>query len=156
MQHDFAVTLRWRPTPPAEREIGGDYSHEAVVHADEHAYLVTSAAAGFGGDARLWNPEELLMAAVSQCHMLSFLYAAHRAGVAVSDYKDEVTASMTYQGGSGSMDRVTLNLRIATDASVDEVDRLHDEAKVMCVMRASIKCPVDIVSVLEPLGTDLD
>lgn len=146
MNHEFAVTLQWRPTPPAEREIGGDYSHEAIVQAEDHAVLVTSAAGAFGGDIRLWNPEELFMAALSQCHMLSFLYAAHRAGVPIVDYSDDVSGTMVYQGGSGEMTSVTLRPKVTTTADAEVVDRLHDEAKEMCVMRASVKCPVDIVS----------
>ncbi|MDP4586292.1 MAG: OsmC family protein [Microbacteriaceae bacterium] len=115
--------------------------------ADKHAALVASAAEGFGGDVRLWNPEELLMAAIAQCHMLSFLYAAHEAGIDIVDYVDETRGTMNYQGGKGSMTNVTLRLTITTTASAVDVERLHDEAKELCVMRASVNFPILIESV---------
>lgn len=147
MNHDFEIRLRWRKTHPSAREIGGDYSHESILTSDKHAALVASAAEGFGGDVRLWNPEELLMAAIAQCHMLSFLYAAHQAGIDIEDYVDETRGAMNYQGGKGAMTSVTLNPTITTVASEADVDRLHEEAKGMCVMRASVNFPILVESV---------
>jgi organic hydroperoxide reductase OsmC/OhrA len=147
MNHDFEIRLRWSKIHPSAREIGGDYSHESILTADKHASLVASAAEGFGGDVRLWNPEELLMAAIAQCHMLSFLYAAHQAGIEIVDYADETRGTMNYQGGKGAMTSVTLRPTITTTASETDVDRLHEEAKVMCVMRASVNFPIHVESV---------
>jgi organic hydroperoxide reductase OsmC/OhrA len=147
MNHNFEIRLRWHNSNPTEREIGGDYSHESIITSDKHATLVASAAEGFGGDERLWNPEELLMAAIAQCHMLSFLYAAHEAGIEIVDYVDEITGTMNYQGGAGTMTSVTLRPTIETNASEAEVNRLHDEAKAMCVLRASVNFPVNVESV---------
>ena len=147
MNHDFDIRLRWHNTDPNAREIGGEYSHESIVTAEKHAALVTSAAGAFGGDVRLWNPEELLMAAIAQCHMLSFLYAAHQRGIEIVDYVDETRGTMSYQGGAGAMTSVTLRPTVTTLASEAEVDQLHDEAKAMCVLRASVNFPVHVDSV---------
>jgi organic hydroperoxide reductase OsmC/OhrA len=147
MNHNFEIRLRWHNTNPTEREIGGDYSHESIITSDKHATLVASAAEGFGGDVRLWNPEELLMAAIAQCHMLSFLYAAHEAGIDVVDYVDETTGTMNYQGGAGAMTSVTLRPTVLTNESAEDVDRLHEQAKAMCVLRASVNFPVNVESV---------
>ena len=155
MNHNFEIRLRWHNSNPPEREIGGEYSHESIITSDKHATLVASAAEGFGGDARLWNPEELLMAAIAQCHMLSFLYAAHEAGIALADYVDETTGTMRYQGGSGVMTSVTLRPTIETTASAADVDRLHEEAKAMCVLRASVNFPVNVESVTTLPGANL-
>lgn len=148
MTHDFAVTLRWHRTPVSDRQIGGNYSHESVVTSAGHPVIVASAAEDFGGDTRLWNPEELLMAAIAQCHMLSFLYAAHEAGVAITDYSDEVSGTMEYQGGSGAMTEVVLRPHVVTDANTDTVDALHEAAKAMCVLRSSVNFPIKLVSVV--------
>ncbi len=156
MNHNFEIRLRWHNSNSAGREIGGDYSHESIITSDKHATLVASAAEGFGGDARLWNPEELLMAAIAQCHMLSFLYAAHEAGIAIADYVDETTGTMSYQGGSGVMTSVTLRPTIETTASAADVDRLHEEAKAMCVLRASVNFPVNVESVTTLPGANLN
>jgi len=156
MDHNFEIRLRWHHSDHPEREIGGDYSHESIITSDKHATLVASAAEGFGGDVRLWNPEELLMAAIAQCHMLSFLYAAHEAGIAIADYVDETTGTMSYQGGSGVMTSVTLRPTIETTASAADVDRLHEEAKAMCVLRASVNFPVNVESVTILPGANLN
>jgi len=156
MNHDFTIRLRWHATPPAEREIGGDYSHESIITSDEHAALVASAAGGFGGDTRLWNPEELLMAAIAQCHMLSFLYAAHEAGIEIVDYADETHGTMNYQGGSGAMTSVTLRPTIETMATAVEVDQLHERAKSMCVLRASVNFPITVESVVTTPSANLE
>ena len=156
MNHNFEIRLRWHNSNPPEREIGGEDSHESIITSDKHATLVASAAEGFGGDARLWNPEELLMAAIAQCHMLSFLYAAHEAGIAIADYVDETTGTMSYQGGSGVMMSVTLRPTIETTASAADVDRLHEEAKAMCVLRASVNFPVNVESVTTLPGANLN
>lgn len=148
MNHDFDIRLRWHKTPASAREIGGEYSHESIVTSDKHSALVVSAAEGFGGDTRLWNPEELLMAAIAQCHMLSFLYAAHEAGIEIVDYVDETTGTMSYQGGSGAMTSVTLRPTVTCSASQSDIDRLHDEAKTMCVLRASVNFPIHLESVI--------
>lgn len=150
MTYDFEIRLRWRKTHPTEREIGGDYSHESILTADKHAALVASAAGAFGGDTRLWNPEELLMAAIAQCHMLSFLYAAHQSNIEIFDYVDETRGTMEYQGGSGAMTSVTLRPTIETNASPADIDRLHEEAKAMCVLRASVNFPIHVDSVTAP------
>ncbi len=156
MNHNFEIRLRWHNARPPEREIGGDYSHESIITSDKHATLVASAAGGFGGDVRLWNPEELLMAAIAQCHMLSFLYAAQEAGISIVDYVDDITGAMSYQGGSGAMTGVTLRPTIETIASAADVDRLHDEAKAMCVLRASVNFPITIESVVARPGANLN
>jgi organic hydroperoxide reductase OsmC/OhrA len=156
MNHNFEIRLRWHNSNPTEREIGGDYSHEAIITSDKHATLVASAAEGFGGDVRLWNPEELLMAALAQCHMLSFLYAAHEAGIEIADYVDETSGTMNYQGGAGAMTSVTLRPTIETNASEADVNRLHDEAKAMCVLRASVNFPVTVESVTIPPAVNLN
>jgi organic hydroperoxide reductase OsmC/OhrA len=150
MNHDFEIRLRWRKTHPSAREIGGDYSHESILTSDKHAALVASAAEGFGGDVRLWNPEELLMSAIAQCHMLSFLYAAHQSGIEIEDYADETRGTMNYQGGKGAMTSVTLRPTITTTASEADVDRMHEEAKKLCVMRASVNFPILVESVTVP------
>jgi organic hydroperoxide reductase OsmC/OhrA len=96
------------------------------------------------------------MAAIAQCHMLSFLYAAHEAGIEIVDYVDETSGTMSYQGGSGAMTNVTLRPVIETNASESDVNRLHDEAKAMCVLRASVNFPVNVEPVTTLPGANLN
>ena len=147
MRHSFAVNLRWRNTRAFDGELVREYSHEGFATVPGHAPIVTSAAVDFGGDPHLWNPEELLMAALSQCHLLSFLYIANRDGIAIEDYIDEVTGEMDFSGGTGAMASVTLKPTVYTLTDPEVVATMHEEAKGMCVMRASVNFPVHLEAV---------
>lgn len=145
MRHTFALNLRWRNTRAFDGELVREYSHEGFATIPGHAAIVTSAATDFGGDPNLWNPEELLMTAIAQCHLLSFLYIANRDGIDIVDYIDEVEGAMDFSGGSGRMQSVTLKPTVYTEADPAVIAAMHEEAKGMCVMRASVNFPIDIV-----------
>jgi organic hydroperoxide reductase OsmC/OhrA len=151
MRHNFELNLRWRNTQEFDGDLVRHYSHEGYVSIPGHGSLVTSAAEAFGGDPNLWNPEELLMSAISQCHLLSFMFVANRDGVEVFDYLDDVSGEMEYHGGSGAMQSVTLRPSVVTNADPAEIERLHEEAKSFCVMRSSVNFPIHVeVSVRAP------
>lgn len=142
MRHTFAVNLRWRNTRAFDGELVREYSHEGFATIPGHAALVTSAATDFGGDPNLWNPEELLMTAIAQCHLLSFLYIANRDGIEIVDYTDEVEGAMDFSGGTGAMHSVTLKPVVVTEADPAVIGAMHEEAKGMCVMRQSVNFPI--------------
>ncbi|MFM2412496.1 MAG: hypothetical protein RLZZ587_829 [Actinomycetota bacterium] len=142
MRHTFAVNLRWRNTRAFDGELVREYSHEGFATIPGHAALVTSAATDFGGDPNLWNPEELLMTAIAQCHLLSFLYIANRDGIEIVDYTDEVEGAMDFSGGTGAMHSVTLKPLVITEADPAVIGAMHEEAKGMCVMRQSVNFPI--------------
>jgi organic hydroperoxide reductase OsmC/OhrA len=142
MRHTFALNLRWRNTRAFDGELVREYSHEGFAIIPGHAALVTSAAPDFGGDPNLWNPEELLMTAIAQCHLLSFLYIANRDGIEIVDYIDDVEGSMDFSGGTGAMHSVTLKPVVVTEADPAVIAAMHEEAKGMCVMRQSVNFPI--------------
>lgn len=154
MRHTFAVNLRWRNTRAFDGELVREYSHEGFATIPGHAALVTSAATDFGGDPNLWNPEELLMTAIAQCHLLSFLYIANRDGIEIVDYTDEVEGAMDFSGGTGAMHSVTLKPVVVTEADPAVIGAMHEEAKGMCVMRQSVNFPIIVAGdVLRPEPT---
>jgi organic hydroperoxide reductase OsmC/OhrA len=149
MRHSFAVNLRWRNTQAFDGDLSREYSHEGFATIPGHAAIVTTAATDFGGDPNLWNPEELLMTALAQCHLLSFLYIANRDGIEIVDYIDEVTGEMEFSGGTGRMSSVTLAPVVVTEADPASIAAMHEEAKGMCVMRASVNFPVHLEAVVQ-------
>ncbi len=71
----------------------------------------------FHGDRQRYNPEQLLLAALSQCHMLSFLHVAVKHGVVVTAYEDRAEGLMrTNRDGSGQFESVTLKPRVTVAA----------------------------------------
>jgi organic hydroperoxide reductase OsmC/OhrA len=99
----------------------------------------------FRGDKSKHNPEELLVAALSSCHMLSFLHECVKAGVVVTDYMDRATGTMveTTDGG-GKFTEVTLHPEVTvTEASmIPKTNELHKKASELCFIASSVNFPV--------------
>jgi len=85
-----------------------DYSRDHDVSAAGPPVLPGSSDPHFHGDADRWNPEELLVAALSQCHLLAFLHAAADSGVVVVDYADAASGTLHTEGTGGRMTGVVL------------------------------------------------
>jgi organic hydroperoxide reductase OsmC/OhrA len=99
----------------------------------------------FRGLAERWNPEELLVASLSQCHMLWYLVLCARAGVIVTEYTDRPSGTMVETPeGSGHFTEVTLRpeVTIATPDLLDEATKLHAKAHEMCFIANSTNFPV--------------
>jgi organic hydroperoxide reductase OsmC/OhrA len=93
------------------------------------------------------DPEEAFVAAVSSCHMLSYLFLAAQAGFLVRSYEDTAVGAMTKnERGVPWVSTVTLAPRIVYDTtkspSAEEEDRLHHEAHETCFIANSIKTNV--------------
>jgi len=107
--------------------------------------LVGTADPAFRGDPQRHNPEDLLVAALSSCHMLSYLALCARNHVPVVSYSDEATGVMsTTPDGGGRFTGVTLRPRVEiTDpGKADEARKLHDKAHEQCFIASSVTFPV--------------
>jgi organic hydroperoxide reductase OsmC/OhrA len=107
--------------------------------------LAGSSDRAFRGDPNRWNPEQLLLAAASQCHLLAYLHQAASHGVVVTAYVDEPTAVMTEDGaGGGRFTEIVLHPTV-TVAGADQVataERLHEDANRTCFIANSLALPV--------------
>ena len=106
--------------------------------------LLGSADKPFRGDPSRWNPEELLLAALSQCHLLSYLHVAVTHGVVVTGYRDDPVGLMTQQGIGGHFTQVVLHpvVTVADPYHVELAGRLHAEAGAACFIASSVNFPV--------------
>ncbi|MFC7327717.1 OsmC family protein [Marinactinospora rubrisoli] len=144
-QHHFEVRVRWTGNTGSGTTGYRSYERSHEVEAAGKPTLPGSADVAFRGDASRWNPEELLMAALSQCHMLSYLAVAVAAKVNVVDYTDTATGTMvTRLDGSGEFTEVTLHpvVTVAAAESVDTAERLHERASELCFIARSVNFPV--------------
>ncbi len=98
----------------------------------------------FLGDAHGYHPEELLLAALSSCHLLWYLHLCADAGVVVLSYHDDAEASLEEGPSGGAMTGAVLRPRVevATQAMVGEARRLHGEAARRCFVARSVAFPV--------------
>jgi organic hydroperoxide reductase OsmC/OhrA len=149
--HSYDVTVAWTGNrgsgTSGYREYGRD--HKVTVSGAEEAErpqpIAGSSDSAFRGDAARWNPEQLLVAALAQCHMLSYLHVCATAGIVVTGYTDEAHGTMTETtDGGGHFTEVVLRPRV-TVASPDMVEKaaaLHREAHERCFIANSVNFPV--------------
>jgi organic hydroperoxide reductase OsmC/OhrA len=145
LEHHYAVTTSWTGNRGTGTSGYRDYGRDHTIAAEGKPSIPGSADPSFRGDAERWNPEELLLSALSQCHMLSYLHAASRAGVTVVSYDDDAVATMQQTpDGGGHLTSATLRPRVViTDAAqLALAAELHHEAQRMCFIAASVNFPV--------------
>lgn len=144
-EHKYSLTVRWTGNLGEGTSTYRGYSRDHDVMIPGLPVLPGSADPTFHGNKERYNPEQLLLAALAQCHMLSFLHVAVRNGVVVTDYEDAATGLMHLnKDGSGQFESVTLNPRVtvADPAHVDLVAELHHEANRLCFIARSVNFPV--------------
>lgn len=143
-EHRFACTLTWTGADAGPTTSYRAYSRAFRVDFDGKPSLQGSAAAPFRGDETLHNPEDLLLAALSACHCLSYLALAAGAGITVVDYQDTATATMALVDGGLQFVEATLRpaLAIAPGGDLDKAVRLHPRAHAECFIARSVNFPV--------------
>ena len=144
--HDYSTRLVWTGNTGNGTATYQGYSREYKVSIDGKDDMRGSADPMFRGDASLPNPEDMFVAAVSSCHMLSYLALCARKGISVTSYEDNAfgTLLLTADGG-GYFEHVTLSpvVTIADAAHYDEAMRLHEAAHNVCYIASSCRCPVN-------------
>ena len=144
LQHHFAVESEWLGNQGTGTSAYKAYGRQNVLSSAGKAAIDGSAARPFHGDADRWNPEELLIAALSECHMLSYLHVALTHGIIVTAYTDAATGTMQQtDDGGGHMTTVTLRPRVTISVGDPALaQQLHDEAEKKCFIAASVNFPV--------------
>ena len=121
------------------------YGREHRVAIDGKPDLAGSADPAFRGDPRRHNPEDLFLASISTCHMLSYLALCARKGVRVLAYEDEARGTMrTNPGGGGRFEEVDLHpsVTIEGEANAALAMQLHDTAHQLCFIASSCSVPI--------------
>src|SRR5260370_34305396 len=84
--HRYELRLDWIGARQGPTQNYETYSREFCVEISGKPALIGSADPAFGGDACLYNPEEMLLAPLSPCQMLSYLCLCVRYGLAGQAY----------------------------------------------------------------------
>lgn len=150
--HTYELELTWTGNLGTGTSGYRDYSRDVLARAGEgKPELELSADRPFRGDRTRWNPEVLLLAALSECHLLSFLHVAVTRGVTVTAYEDAPLGWMEQEGIGGRFTRVLLRPRVTvTDpAHLALLPEIHEEAGRACFIASSVNFPVEH----EPVGS---
>lgn len=142
--HSYRANVVWTGAAHGPTKTYAGYSRDYTIFFDGKPVLAGSADPAFRGTGARYNPEELLLASLAACHMLSYLALCAREGIGVVAYRDEASGTMSEEAGAG---RFTL-VRLAPQVTVDDqrVERaleLHDRAREECFIANSVNFPVE-------------
>lgn len=143
-EHHYTVDVAWLGNRGSGTSGYRDYGRTSAITAAGKHPIEASADRTFHGEADRWNPEELLLAALSECHMLSFLHVAVKHGVVVTAYADSAVGTMQQQGDGGRFTSVTLRPVVTVAEPVDDAQfaAMHHEASSVCFIANSVNFPV--------------
>jgi organic hydroperoxide reductase OsmC/OhrA len=142
--HGYRATVTWDGAGETGTSSYAAYGRNYRVLVDGKPTLEASADPMFRGDPALHNPEDLFVASLSACHMLTYLALCARNGIHVVAYEDTATGAMetTVEGG-GRFTEVVLRPSVTIaqgDASL--AASLHDKAHTLCFIANSVSTPV--------------
>lgn len=143
-QHTYTVDVTWTGNHGTGTSDYRAYGREHEVAADGCPVILGSADPAFRGDMTRWNPEQLLVAALSQCHLLSYLHLCAVNGVVVVSYVDRPVGNMTQTDDGGHFTAVELrpHVEVATADMMDKAVVLHADAHRSCFIANSVNFPV--------------
>lgn len=143
--HNYSTTVKWTGSRGHGTTHAAAYDRNHTVSIDNKPDILGSSDTPFRGDGAKHNPEDMLVTALSTCHMLWYLHLCADAGVIVTDYTDNATGTMTeLNTGGGHFTEVVLHPMVTvSDASmIDEANALHDKAHEKCFIANSVNFPV--------------
>jgi organic hydroperoxide reductase OsmC/OhrA len=143
--HHYAASLRWTGNRGTGTSGYRDYDRSYDLTSEGKPTLAGSADPTFRGDGAKWNPEEMLLSALSSCHMLSYLHLCSDAGIAVLSYTDDAVGTMELgTEGAGRFTDVTLRPQVAVADGTDvaKAQQLHHTAHEKCFIANSVNFPV--------------
>lgn len=143
--HTYQTTVRWTGNLGTGTSAYRAYSRDHEIQSPGKPPIPASSDPAFHGDASRYNPEELLVASLSTCHMLWYLHLSAVNKIVVLDYEDHPEGRMeeTADGG-GRFLEVTLRpqITITPESDLDVAKQLHHDAHEKCFVANSVNFPV--------------
>ncbi len=144
-EHHYRLRSTWTGDRGTGTSGYREYARAVSLEVDGKPAIAASADKPFRGDPAKWNPEELLLGALSECHLLSYLHACVTTGVVVTGYEDDASGTLQEDGNSGgAFTEVTLRprVRVADESMVEAALAAHKQAREWCFIANSVNFPV--------------
>ena len=151
-QHRYEMGLEWTGNQGGGTSDYLTYSRDHKLSVPGKPVLLGSSDPAFRGDATRYNPEEMLVAALSSCHMLWYLHLCAVNHVVVEQYHDDAWGLMVeHADGAGEFTEVTLRPKVTVREGCDlEVaHQLHEQAHKLCFVARSVNFPVKHEAVIQ-------
>ncbi len=156
-QHDYSATIRWTGNKGTGTDNYKNYERSHEISIEDKPDIAGSSDQVFLGDKTKHNPEDLLVASLSACHMLQYLHLCAVSGVVVVGYIDNVTGIMieTANGG-GKFTEVTLHpiVTVTNKSMLHKASDLHKKASELCFIASSVNFPVKHKPTAKSLDTE--
>jgi organic hydroperoxide reductase OsmC/OhrA len=147
--HQYAVSIAWTGNDGAGTRSYTSYRRDHEISAPGKPAIRGSSDPAFRGDRARYNPEELLIASLSTCHMLWYLHLCAVNGIVVLGYRDEAGGTLREEAdGGGAFVRVVLKPQVTIAPGSDRAKALalHDEAHRLCFIARSVRFPVEVAA----------
>lgn len=151
-RHTYEVQVEWTGNDGEGTRTYNGYRRDHTIACAGKPHILGSSDPLFCGDRSRHNPEELLVASLSACHMLWYLHLCAVNHVSVLDYRDAASGVMEeHEDGSGEFVRVTLRptVRVGPGDDQDKALALHQQAHHLCFIARSVSFPVDLAPKIE-------
>jgi organic hydroperoxide reductase OsmC/OhrA len=143
--HHYKTTINWTGNKGSGTTHYEAYNRDYSITIENKPDLAGSSDLTFRGDPTKHNPEELLLASLSACHMLWYLHLCADAGIVVVKYSDDATGTMEIQtNGGGRFTEVVLNpvVEVLEQGMINAAEALHQKASERCFIANSVNFPV--------------
>lgn len=143
-KHHYTLQMDWTGNTGTGTKSYQSYLRSHIYKSNGKPEIPGSSDPSFRGDPSRYNPEELLVATLSSCHMLWYLHLCSVNGITVESYKDKPEGTMVEEeNGSGYFNEVILKPRIEiSSGDISKAESLHHEAHSLCFIANSVKFPV--------------
>lgn len=129
---------------------GKPFTYESYPREHEIAFkdgqdrLTASASPAYRGDGKHADPEDMLVAALSSCHMLSFLAICAKKKIAVQSYEDDAVGLLENDGGKFWITKVILRPKVVCGADEQTLAQIHHLAHQACFIANSVKTHIEV------------
>lgn len=142
--HEFVAHIDWTGAVSGPTSNYKTYARDYEISIDGHPVIPGSADPAFLGSGDRYNPEDMLVASLSACHLLSYLAVCARKGVHVTGYHDDAWGKMEMKDGALCFTEVILKpvVTITAESDPEKAARLHHDAHKICFIANSMNFPV--------------
>lgn len=147
-RHHYEIQVNWTGNNGEGTKSYKGYRRDHSIQSADKPEISGSSDPSFRGDPSRYNPEELLVASLSACHMLWYLHLCSVNHVIVQEYHDAAVGEMQENpDGSGEFVQVVLKpvVKISGDSDRAKAVALHHDAHRLCFIARSVKFPVEVV-----------
>lgn len=144
-KHQYEAKIVWTGNKGSGTLDYRAYDRSYLVKIVGKPDIIGSSASVFNGDKKAHNPEDLLLAAVSSCHMMWYLHLCSEQGIVVLEYTDKATGELQEEkDGAGKFTNITLHPEVVINdkENIEKAKNLHSEANKMCFIANSLNFAV--------------